>query len=200
MSSKSTLIMLVALAVSATVTFAADDPKQVAACKTDVNQLHKDITATHSAGLMAFSINVAEEKDFQAHKEKLAKTEATLKKGGLTLKECKELDHLLKAELVEVVKMASSRRATHKGKIAKHATDHAKIVSMISKAKASPLLTAEAKAQIAEHEKLLAADKAKLDKILSAGGANQAEHDTLEKSLFNRNDAITKLLVQNKIQ
>ncbi len=197
MGSKTTLIILVVLAVSATVAFAADDPKLVAACKADVSKLHKEITAVHSAGLKSLAIDDAEEKAFQAHKTKLAKTEADLNKGGLTLKECKELQPLLKAELVEVTKMAAANSAAQKTAITKNVTAQAVTFSMLAKAKAHPMFTGQFKTLIDEHEKAMAADKAKLDKIQSAGGAKQAEHATLEKSLLARNNAVKKLIEQH---
>ena len=200
MNSKFNLSILVALIVSATVAFAADDPKLVAACKADVSKLQKEITATHTAGLKSNSIDVAEEKAFQAHMTRIVKLEAKLNTGGLTLNECKELQQVSKSELAEVAKMAAANSANQKVAIVSHTTTHAYSLSMINKAKKQPQLTAQVKAQIAEHEKGLAADKAKLDKIQSAGGTNQAEHASLKKSLFTRNEALTKLLVQQKIQ
>ncbi len=194
---KTTLIILVALAVSATVAFAADDPKLVAACKADVSKLHKEITAVHSTGLKSLSIDDAEEKAYQAHKTKLDKIETTLSKGGLTLKECKELEPLLKSELAEVTKMAAANSAAQKTAIAKNVKAQTLTFSMFAKAKAHPQFTGQFKAQIDEHEKAMAADKAKLDKILSAGGAKQAEHATLEKSSLARNEAVKKLLDQH---
>ena len=111
MNSKSTLIILVALAVSATVAFAADDPKLVAACKGDVAKIQKQITATHTAGLKSLSIDATEDKAFQT---KIGKLEADLNNGGLTLNECKELQQVAKSVLAEVVKMTAANSAKKK--------------------------------------------------------------------------------------
>ena len=113
MNSKFNLSILVALIVSATVAFAADDPKLVAACKADVSKLQKEITATHTAGLKSFSIDATEEKAFQT---RIAKLEATLNKGGLTLNECKELQQASKSLLSEVVKMTAANSAKKRSK------------------------------------------------------------------------------------